>query len=111
MPRLAEFHQVAKVGDLEDGTMKSVTADRHMYLLARIGDEYFCLDDWCTHADAQLDQGFIHADAYEIECPLHEGHFDLRTGNPTVPPPEDPVDSYAVRIEGDDILIGPKDEV
>jgi nitrite reductase/ring-hydroxylating ferredoxin subunit len=108
MPGPTEFEKVAKVGDLGDGEMMSVIAGRIEILLARIGDEYFALDDFCTHADALLDQGTLHADTCEVECPLHEGMFDLRTGQPTSEPVEDATIVFAVRIEGDDILVGPR---
>ena len=109
MPGPTEFEKVAKVGDLADGQMMSVIAGRMEIMLARVGDEYFALDDYCTHADALLDQGILHADTYEVECPLHEGMYDLRTGEPTGEPVEDAAIVFAVKIEGDDILVGPKE--
>ena len=40
-------------------------------------------------------------------CPLHEACFDLRTGEASAGPAKTPVKVHAVRIEGDDILLGP----
>ena len=107
MGLLKEFQKVAKVGDLDDGDMVAVQAERHDFLLVRIGDEYFGVDLWCTHADAQLDQGFLYYDRCEVQCPLHESRFDLRTGEVTGEPAEVPIPLVAVRVEGDDILMGP----
>ena len=42
----------------------------------------------------------------EIECPLHGGCFSIRTGEATCPPATEPLATYEVRIEGEDILIG-----
>jgi 3-phenylpropionate/trans-cinnamate dioxygenase ferredoxin subunit len=42
-----------------------------------------------------------------IECWMHAACFDLRTGEPTTPPATEPVDVYAVRIEGDDVFVDP----
>jgi len=104
---LNDFVRVAAVGDLDDNDMMMVEADGDEFLLAQINGEYFCIDNWCTHAQAMLDQGELFADTYEVECPLHEGRLDLRTGEPTSLPIEDGVARFAVKVEGDDIFIGP----
>jgi nitrite reductase/ring-hydroxylating ferredoxin subunit len=76
-------------------------------LVVRIGDEVFALDDRCTHAAANLHNGDLYFESYEIECPLHGGRFDLRTGEVTGPPPEQALTTYAVLVEGGTISVGP----
>jgi nitrite reductase/ring-hydroxylating ferredoxin subunit len=105
---LKEFVKVANKEDLPQDGMISVNVEGDDILIARIGDEFFATDGWCTHAAGMLDEGYLHADTCEVECPVHEGYFDLRTGNPTNPPAEEPVTVYSVRIDGDDIFVGPK---
>lgn len=105
---LSEFVKVAKVGDLDPGEMRTVRLDREYLFLARLGDEYFALDGFCTHADGFLADGRLLEDLCEIECPIHEGAFDLRTGAVTNPPAEQPVTAYQVRIEGGDVWVGPR---
>ena len=105
---LSEFVKVATVADVPDNSMIGVTAGGEDILLVRIGDEYFALDDWCTHAAGMLHEGELHADEFEVECPVHEGMYDVRTGGVTMPPPEEDGAAYAGRVEGDDILVGPK---
>ena len=105
---LTEFTKVASLSDLPDDGMIDAQVDGEEILVARIGDEFFALEGWCSHAAGLLSEGYLHAEACEVECPVHEGFFDLRTGDPVAPPAEDPVTAYDVRIEGDDILVGPK---
>lgn len=105
---LTEFVKVASVGDLPGDGLLALAVDTEEVMLARIGDEYFALDGWCSHEAGLLGEGHLHADTCEVECPVHEGFFDLRTGSATAPPADLPVTVYAVRIEGDDILVGPK---
>ena len=105
---LTEFVKVASVGDLPADGMISVVVDDNEYLVARVGDEYFALQGWCSHAAGLLAEGVLHGDDFEVECPVHEGFFDLRTGEAVMPPPEEPVEAYEVRIEGDAISIGPR---
>ncbi|MGB2766537.1 MAG: Rieske 2Fe-2S domain-containing protein, partial [Propionicimonas sp.] len=42
-----------------------------------------------------------------LECYLHGSRFDLRTGQPLELPALVPVPVFAVRIDGDDVLIDP----
>lgn len=62
-----------------------------------VGDQVFATDNLCTHGAARLCDGFL--DGHEIECPLHQGKFDVRNGRPTCAPATEAVRSYPVRIE------------
>jgi nitrite reductase/ring-hydroxylating ferredoxin subunit len=42
----------------------------------RVGEEYFVTDDLCTHGSASLSEGELID--FEIECPFHQGAFDVR---------------------------------
>ena len=105
---LTEFVKVASVGDLQGNGMLAVSAGAEEIIVARIGDDYFALDGWCSHEAGLLAEGQLHEGTCEVECPLHEGFFDLKTGRATNPPADEPVSVYQVRIDGDDIFVGPK---
>jgi 3-phenylpropionate/trans-cinnamate dioxygenase ferredoxin subunit len=66
------------------------------------------LDGWCSHEAGLLGEGHLHEGTCEVECPLHEGFFNLKNGRATAPPADEAVTAYEVRIEGEDILVGPK---
>ncbi len=100
-----EFQVVARVDELKDGDILLVTAGGQELVLARVGDEFLAVESVCTHALGYLDQGALSG--YEIECPLHSGRFDLRTGAAACEPATDPITTYEVRVEGEAILIGP----
>ena len=105
---LKEFVKVATKAALPEEGMIAVTVGADDILIARIGEDYFAVDDWCTHAGGRLHEGRLQADACEVMCPIHEGCFDLRTGEPTNLPADEPVVAYSVRVEGDDIFVGPR---
>jgi naphthalene 1,2-dioxygenase ferredoxin component len=63
-----------------------------------VGDEVYATDNICTHGQARLCDGFL--DGHEIECPLHQGKFDVRSGQPTCEPVTEAIRSYPVRIDG-----------
>ena len=57
----------------------------------------------CTHGHARLCDGFL--DGHEIECPLHQGKFDIRNGNATCAPATDAVRIYPVKIENGRVFV------
>jgi 3-phenylpropionate/trans-cinnamate dioxygenase ferredoxin subunit len=70
--------KLGKVGELEDGAMKSVTTKQGEFLLARVGDSYYAADNRCPHMKGRLVQGTLEGTI--VTCPLHGSQFDLRNG-------------------------------
>jgi nitrite reductase/ring-hydroxylating ferredoxin subunit len=101
------FVKVAKTHDLAEGSMVAVLVGDTDVLLARVQGQYYAISNVCSHADAWLHQGELRSATWAVQCPLHQGCFDLRTGYPTAWPASQPVQVYAVRVEGEDILVGP----
>ena len=99
------FVRVAALSALSDPAQIIVTIDGAEILLVRMGDSLYAVGSECTHEYVWLDDGILHADTCEIECPLHEGRFDLRTGAATHEPCEEPLPTYPVRLDGDDVLV------
>jgi len=71
--------------------------------LYNAGGEIFATDNICTHGHARLCEGFL--EGHEIECPLHQGRFDVRTGQPSCAPVTEAIRSYPVRIEGGRVFL------
>ena len=65
---------------------------------------FYATANICTHAFAILTDGFL--DDYEIECPIHAGRFDVRSGRALCAPASQDLEVYPLRIEGTDILVG-----
>ena len=83
--------------NLNDGETRSLAMGRRMVALARSGDEYFAIEDVCTHDGAELTGGEI--EGAEIICPRHGARFCLRTGEALTPPAYEPVRVFATRID------------
>ncbi len=88
----------AAMDELWDGAGIGVTVQGRELALFRIGEAVFATEAFCTHGQARLCEGFI--EGHEIECPLHQGRFDLRSGAATCAPATATVKTFAVRIEG-----------
>jgi 3-phenylpropionate/trans-cinnamate dioxygenase ferredoxin subunit len=61
-------------------------------VVARDGEEFYALQDVCSHAEVALSEGEV-ADC-QIECWLHGSRFDLRSGKPTGLPATEPVSTF-----------------
>ncbi len=88
---------------LGDGEVIGVIVDGREVALYEMDGEIFATDDICTHAYAKLSDGWMERG--EIECPLHAGRFDIRTGKATAPPCVDDLKTYPVRVEGGEIQV------
>jgi len=68
-----------------------------------VGDAVYATDNLCTHGQARLCDGFL--EGHEIECPLHQGKFDVRTGQPMCEPVTEALRSYPVKVEGSRVYL------
>ena len=100
---MTDFHRVASTRDLAPGEMMAVNAEGEALALYRVGDTYYATSDICTHRRARLSDGFLEGTT--IQCPLHFGKFDVVTGHPVNLPCKIPVETFATRVEGDDVLV------
>ncbi len=66
-------------------------------------DEYFATDGLCTHEQVHLEDGLVMD--YIIECPMHNGRFDYRTGEAKGAPVCVDLKTYPVKVEGGRVLI------
>lgn len=86
----------------EDDVVGVQAAGREVALYSVEGSVY-ATDNICTHGQARLCDGFL--EGHEIECPLHQGKFDVRNGQPICQPVSEPLRSYPVKIEAGRVFI------
>ena len=102
-----EFVKVAKAGQLPPGRMMLVELGRfERILVVNLEGAYYAVEEICPHSGAALSEGMLYGE--EVECPLHGSAFRLKTGEVVSPPCQEDLIVYQVRVEGDDILLGPK---
>lgn len=66
-----------------------------------VDGEFYSTSNICTHNIAILTDGYFEDET--VECPLHGGCFNVKTGEPTSFPCEKPLQTYAVIRDGDDL--------
>ena len=100
---MAEFVRVAGVGDVPTGEMMTVEVDGAEIVIANLDGDFVAFQNECTHRGGPLGEGLLENGV--VECPFHAGQFDVRTGAVVSPPPSEPIKTYPVRVDGDDIKI------
>jgi len=80
----APFEPVLAVEDLPAGAMRRVSRGDLDLLLAHTEQGVYATDDRCPHMSAPLSIGVL--DGCIVQCPLHEGRFDLASGDPAQMP-------------------------
>ncbi|HXW82036.1 MAG TPA: fatty acid desaturase [Acidimicrobiales bacterium] len=85
------------VSSLAVGDVRRIDHAGNTYALYRLGNDEFALTDGlCTHAQTHLADG--HLEGGVIECPKHNGRFDVRTGEAIRRPPKLALCTYAVEV-------------
>lgn len=68
-----------------------------------VDGELYATDNLCTHGAARLSDGFL--EGREIECPLHQGRFDVCSGKAMCAPVSEDIKTYPVKIENMRIML------
>ena len=68
-------------------------------------DEFYCIDDTCTHEDASLAEGWV--EGCEVECPVHSARFCLKTGEALCLPATVNARIHKVEVRDGDVLLFP----
>ena len=100
------FERVASVSEIPPNGRKSIIVDDVPALLVRVGNDYFAVEDVCSHDGQPLTDGPVESES--ITCPRHGAKFDLKTGKATCMPATQPIETFAVVIQDGEILVGPK---
>lgn len=100
---MSDFQFVCSADEISEGEIRVVELDDRIVLLARCGDDFFCMDDVCTHDGGTLSDGQLAG--CEIECPRHGAKFDLRTGAALTMPATVDNRTHQVRVESGRVFI------
>jgi NAD(P)H-dependent nitrite reductase small subunit len=98
-----EWIKIASANELDNDEAKTVRAGSVPLALFRIENEFFAIDGMCTHGKALLSEGYVEDGC--VECPLHQGRFDIRTGKAMCAPATVDLRTFDVRREGDDLYV------
>ena len=105
---MAEFTRVASVDEIPPGQAKIVEVNARPIAVFNVQGTFYAITNICPHEGGPLGEGTLKG--HIVSCPWHDMSFDIRDGLGT-----DGggycVGSYEIRIEGQDVYVGPRRQV
>ncbi|MGB3758367.1 MAG: FAD-dependent oxidoreductase [Rivularia sp. (in: cyanobacteria)] len=101
--------RVANVNDLKKGEMRAFSVEDNDILLVRVEDGFFATAAHCTHYGAPLEKGILNGE--RVVCPWHNACFGIKSGKLEEPPALDALPRFAVRVEGEDLIVQLPEEI
>jgi 3-phenylpropionate/trans-cinnamate dioxygenase ferredoxin subunit len=97
------FAKVGMTRDLAPGTMKVVRTPGGKRLLVNAAGSFYAIDPDCTHQGCDLVDGALSGTS--VTCPCHFARFDVVTGQIVGGPATEPVQTYEVKVVGDEVWV------
>ena len=100
---MSDWVYVCESSEIDFEDLKRFDHQNKTYCIYNIKDGFFAIDGMCTHEDVHLEDGLVTDN--EIECPMHQGIFNIKSGKAISPPACDDLKTYPVKVENDLIYI------
>ena len=102
---MTDFLELATVDEIPPGGRKPVVVDEVPALILRVGDNFYCIEDTCTHDGGQMTNGPLIDK--EIVCPRHGARFDIVTGKALCMPATEPIATFEVQVREGKVYVQP----
>ena len=86
-----------------DSPVQTVEINGSVVAVFKVDNEYFAIQNRCSHAEASLSEGEVYD--CKVECPLHGAEFDLKTGEALTLPATKPIATYTTEVNENSLLV------
>ena len=100
---MSNWVRACATDDVDDEDLIRFDHEGRTYCIYNTEKGFFATDGHCTHEEQHLEDGIVVGTV--IECPLHQGRFDIPTGKALSAPVCVDLKTYSVKTEDDDIFI------
>ncbi len=100
---MGEFKKVANVSEIELGQMKTFEIDFERILICNVDGKFYAIEDECSHDSAPISTGRLKNNI--LMCPRHGAKFDVTNGAVKAPPAIVPLETFEIKIDGNNILV------
>ena len=100
---MGEFVKVTEAATVTEGELEAFDIGGERVAVANVGGTLHAFGDTCTHLQCSLAEGRL--DGTVVTCPCHGSRFDVTTGEVLRGPAQEPVRSYAARVEDDAVQV------
>ena len=98
----SEWTEVCDFDDIDDEDVIRFDHAGKTYAVYRVEEQAYITDGLCTHEHIHLADGFVME--HVIECPKHNGRFDIRNGKALGAPVCVNLKTYPAKVEGGQVL-------
>ena len=100
---MGEFVRVADSAEVAEGELAAFDVGGERIAVANVGGTFHAFNDTCTHLQCSLAEGELEGTV--VTCPCHGSQFDVTSGEVLRGPAQEPVQSYAVRVENEALRV------
>jgi 3-phenylpropionate/trans-cinnamate dioxygenase ferredoxin component len=95
---MSQWIEVGPLDDIEDEDVMRFDHAGRTFAVYRLNDKVYATDGLCTHEKIHLCDGLVME--HVIECPKHNGRFDIRDGRALGAPACVNLASYPAKVDG-----------
>ncbi len=100
---MGAFVRVAFVDEIPVGKLKPFEIGYSRFIVAHTAEGFYAVADECTHDGEPIHTGRVRGE--EVMCTRHGARFHLHTGEVTAPPAIVPIETFQVKVEGNEIFV------
>ena len=100
---MSQWHRVCDANDIDEEDVIEYIHDDKSYAVYNTEKGFFATDGICTHEHQELADGLVIGTV--IECPLHQGRFEITNGKALGAPVCVDLNTYRVKVENNEIFI------
>src|SRR5262249_60903475 len=94
---------ICATSDVAEGSVKSFEVGPNVIAVYNIGGTFYATDNECTHGAASLAEGILEDDI--IECTLHFGAFNVKTGEAVQAPCLAARPTHKVEVQNGQVMV------
>jgi len=98
-----EWHYAVDADAVDEEEVMQAVVNEQEIAVYRVKDQFYATEDVCTHGHAALSEGVVIGDV--IECPVHQGRFCIKTGQPKGGPVSVPLRTFKTKVEGGKVFV------
>ncbi|MEM7343068.1 MAG: non-heme iron oxygenase ferredoxin subunit [Chloroflexota bacterium] len=104
---MSDWIRVCPAVEIDEEDLVRLDHDGQTYCVYNTDKGFFATEGMCTHEAQHLEDGLVIDTV--IECPLHQGRFDIITGRALGAPVSVDLQTYPVKVENGDVFIQPNE--
>jgi 3-phenylpropionate/trans-cinnamate dioxygenase ferredoxin component len=100
---MSSWTDAAALADIDDEDVARFDHAGKTYAIYHVDGKVYASDGLCTHEHVHLCDGLVME--HVIECPKHNGRFDIRDGRPLGAPVCVALKTYPAKVEGGRVML------